>query len=233
VINAVDRHFFREQALATWQETKRLRRDAELLRLLRSSEDWGATADGHGSSRPRRMHQVALRDHAPPTRERSQTVSARANQLVADVTLWFQASVGPQVLEDLVDHAIGKSRVPHSAEWGRGAALVASGDLGELRRLRDLVAMRMPSVVDAVDAGTALGLAISTQPDLAVVDARLGLGSGVDVALTFRTYAPRTRALVLTDEPDRAADVRTVGFDAENRNIPEPTLLAWIARAAA
>jgi hypothetical protein len=66
-----------------------------------------------------------------------------------------------------------------------------------------------------------------------VIDAELELGSGVDLALTLPTYAPKTKALVLTDDPQRAGDVRLVGLDAERRFAPDSALLAWVDVVAA
>jgi len=71
-------------------------------------------------------------------------------------------------------------------------------------------------------------LAIVAQPDLAIFDTRLELGSGVDLAFVLPLYAPRTRTLVLTDDPQQIAAAATVGLDVERRHCPEWALTQWI-----
>ena len=51
---------------------------------------------------------------------------------------------------------------------------MATASMGDLLRFKELVGTEVPYVLGAADAGTALGLAIGTQPDLAVIDTRLG-----------------------------------------------------------
>jgi hypothetical protein len=87
--------------------------------------------------------------------------------------------------------------------------------------------------VGATDAGTTFGLAIAAQPEVAVIDSDLELGSGVDVALMLPLYSPHTNALVLTDDPRRAGDVRVVGLDTHDHSVSDLALLAWASRAAA
>jgi len=141
-------------------------------------------------------------------------------------------SVNTTTLEHLADRAIREWRSPHRdlRRLDGGTALVASANMGELIRFKELVATSVPYVLGASDAGTALGLAIVTQPDLAIVDNRLELASGIDLALNLPFYAPRTRALVLTDDPERAHDVLVVGFETARRHANDSMVLDWIER---
>ncbi len=107
-------------------------------------------------------------------------------------------------------------------------AVVASSDMEELLRVLRLATGRLVNTIGVSDAGTVLGFAIAAQPDIAIIDAHLELGSGVDTALTLPIYAPRTRVLVLTDDPEQAGDVRTVGLDTELRRVSDRALAAWI-----
>jgi len=64
-----------------------------------------------------------------------------------------------------------------------------------------------------------------------VIDNRLELASGVDLALTLPLYA-QTRALVLADDTTHAHDLRVVGLDTERRHIDATTLMSWVDDAA-
>jgi hypothetical protein len=126
------------------------------------------------------------------------------------------------------DDPIGGTRI-----LDQGVALVASAHMGQLLRIKELLGAHVSYVVGATDAGTTLGLAIAAQPDIAVFDTELELGSGVDVALMLPTYSPNTNALVLTDDPGQAGDVRVVGLDADVRSVSNAALLAWAGATAA
>jgi hypothetical protein len=112
-------------------------------------------------------------------------------------------------------------------------ALVASADMNELVRIQETLMGHFSHMLGARDVGTALGLAMAAQPDVAVIDADLELGSGVDAALTLPIFAPHTRVLVLTDDARRAGDVRIVGLDTLHRRVSDPRLLTWAEDLAA
>jgi hypothetical protein len=139
-------------------------------------------------------------------------------------------------LERLANRAIAEwdlSAMTANEQYRHGAGLVACGEMGDHLRMKELLGASLAFVVGATDAGTALGLAIAIQPDVALIDTKLELADGVDVALALPLYAPRTKALVLTDDPLRAAQLHVVGFDAAPRHPTDSALAAWVGRAAA
>ena len=141
-------------------------------------------------------------------------------------------SSGPIFFEDLVDHAIDlKGDIFAEVAIGGHIALVASSDPDKLIRIKQLLGTVVPYTLAVMDGATALGVAIAIQPDLAILDSNLDLANGVDVTLTFPLYAPRTKALVLTDNPEHAVDLRLAGFDANLPNVSDSELLAWTISA--
>jgi len=136
-------------------------------------------------------------------------------------------------LEILVDRAIRGHQAIHAATEAdsKGIALVASMELSTLLRLQELVTSHLGYVVGATDAGTAFGLAMATQPDIAVVDGNLDVGRGADLVLTLPLYAPCTRSLLLTEDLDLMAKARIVGVDVLPHEHSPGALLAWVARA--
>jgi hypothetical protein len=174
-----------------------------------------------------RRAQELARD-AEAARQRSSETTKATAALVA-------LSLSRPTVTHLVDRAISRwsDRVPGSRQLDQGVALVASGDMSELIRIEEILRGHFSYVVGASDVGTTLGLAIATQPEYVVLDERLELGNGVEAALTLPVYAPHTKALVLTDDPQRAEDVRIAGFDTESRHIAGSTLLSWVEGVAA
>ena len=215
-IDPIDRELLRLRALGRWQDSKALRRELW---------DRGERA---------RQRSKDLQDHSATLRERSDVALARAARLIGASTILRDVGLEPSTLEVLADRAIRGWHPPDGdpRTLDRGAALVASASMGELIRFKELVGSRIPYVLGATDAGTALGLAIAMQPDLALIDVRLELASGTDLALTFPFYVPQAKTLVLTDDPERTHRLRTVGFDAQPRHADSTTLLRWIDRAA-
>jgi len=138
-------------------------------------------------------------------------------------------------LEALVDWSIRRTAVSDIglATVRPGAGLVASANVPTVTWIEDMARQRLGLVVGAQDAGTALGLAIASQPDIAIVDERLDLGKGSDLVLVLPIYAPRTKALLLTDDREAAARVRLVGMEAMPRGFSERELSAWLEAAAA
>jgi len=208
-----ERNVLCHQALERWQRSERLR--------ARSAEA--------------RQRAELLCRRAGSTIRRSEAVVDRAGAVIGEAETLIQGSGHAAAIEHLADRAISRWRgtPDRVATLEGGYALVASGEAGDLTRMQQSVGMSVGSVFGASDAGTALGLAIAIQPDLAVIDAKMELADGVDMALALPLYAPRTRALVLTDDRLRAAQVRVVGFDTEARHISDAALGAWIAYAAA
>ena len=134
-------------------------------------------------------------------------------------------------LEVLVDRAIRGAKATHAAREAdsKGIALVASMELSALLRLEELVTSHLGYVVGATDAGTAFGLAIATQPDIAVVDGSLDLGRGADLVFSLPLYAPCTRSLLLTADANLMAKARIVGVDVLPHEHSPGALLSWVA----
>jgi len=116
---------------------------------------------------------------------------------------------------------------------GQAVGLVASINLPTLVHLQQLAGTRLGYVVGAHDAGAALGLAIATQPDVSIIDARLDVANGSDLAAVLPFYAPRTRTLLLTDDHDMAARAQLTGAEVMPRRFSDQALLSWISNAAA
>jgi len=193
-----------------------------------------------GQSQELRARSTAARMRAQLLHERTSAAIGRAEDLlqrqtgivIGEAELLGEDSRHAAALERLADRAI--------ADWGSaamalddGAAVVACGEMGDLLRIKEVLGATLSSVFGATDAGTALGLAIAIQPDVAVIDTKLELADGVDVALALPLYAPRTKTLVLTEDPLRAAQVRVVGFDAAPRHPPDSVLGEWVVNAPA
>lgn len=226
MIDVLDRELLREQAVTRWNEVKRLRHDAVLLKQ-RTAE-----LRGRFESQSARFHE--LRQGAHLAQERARAEVERARKLSEDAAALVGTSSQPMVFEHLVDQAIELSGLTFLDDrLDEGVALVGSADMGELVRMKDLANALLPCTFGAVDAPTVLGLTMTLQPDLAVIDADLDISSGADVVLTFPLYAPQTKALVLTDDPERSRDLRIVGFETQPRDVSDSSLLAWIARSAA
>ena len=115
----------------------------------------------------------------------------------------------------------------------RGIGLAVSIDLPTVLRLQQLIGTQLAKVLGAEDAETALGLAISTQPDISIIDTRLDPANGSDLAVILPFYAPRTKRLLLSDDHDLAAKAQLVGIEVMPREFSEEALLSWVAVAAA
>lgn len=131
-----------------------------------------------------------------------------------------------------VDQAIRRMN-GHGAIWSReeasGVGLAASADFPMLVRL-DKALDTLGRVENAYDAATALGVAIVTQPDVALIDARLDLAKGSDLALLLRLYAPRTRTLVLTESRSLKEGAASREIDALSRRCSDRQLRDWVAK---
>lgn len=202
-IRPYERDLLRAQALVTWAQSQDLRRRAALARQHAEEVQWRAEA--------------AL--------EHSEEIIRRTARLLD--------APGRTAVSLLVDRTIrGWGANGQRSTLDQTVGLVAAGEMTELIRLKALCGSRLRHVVGASDVGTALGLAIVTQPDLAVFDTRLELGSGVDLAMVLPLYAPRTRTLVLTDDPRQLANAEVVGLDAEHRHPSASALVSWIGELA-
>ncbi len=164
----------------------------------------------------------------------AQMMLPRCDQITASSVILLEECEARRVITANVDRAIRHwtEDIQGADDLDRPVAVVASADLGELLRILPLTQGRFRAI-GADDVGTTLGLAIVAQPAIAIVDAELGLGSGVDAGMTLSIYAPATRVMVLTDDPGRAADLSIVGLGTEHRDVSDSTLLNWIEDRAA
>ncbi len=158
----------------------------------------------------------------------------KPNQITACSMAVLAESEARRVIASNVDRAICEwtERFRDADQLNEPVAVMASANQYELLRILQL-SLGHFCAIGTNDVGTTLGLAIAAQPIVAIIDAELELGNGVDTALTLPIYAPSTRILVLTDDPERAADLRIVGLDTEHRDVSDGTLRAWIEDKAA
>ena len=249
MIDDLERERLRRQARVDWEKAKRLRRRAAELRsasidTVRAARELGSRAEGLRSASAEKayaaeelrreaaglalakdLHVRSTDDHPPQAPAQLSPDAASPGR-----------TVNPTLLEALVDQTIRRwdPREEEEAEAkGQGVGLVASINLPTLVRLEQLTGSRLGYVVGANDAGAALGLAIATQPDISIVDTRLDLANGSDLAAILPFYAPRTKTLLLTDDHDLAARAQLVGADVMSRRFSDQDLLSWISNAAA
>jgi len=101
---------------------------------------------------------------------------------------------------------------PYPRERRHGSlGLLAMTDLGGMVAVYQAATKRSWRIVDAVDGATAVGVAMLTQPDCAVLDSNLPTLAGLEVADGIRHYAPHTAVLVLTRDGDIDAQARHAG----------------------
>jgi hypothetical protein len=89
-----------------------------------------------------------------------------------------------------------------------GVGLVTAGRLQHVGELHHALHQRLPQVLSARDPAVAVGLAIVTQPDVALVadDEALPAMSGLDAAFLIQQCAPNASVMLFTS--DREADAR-------------------------
>jgi hypothetical protein len=215
MIDARMRGVLRRRAVEAWDEAKRLHHEtarviAEAQRGVQSSQ------------------------HSRAQRSSTASPSSGAEDFRPIWAGHFSLSITAREVEYLTDRAIRKcnpSNEDREAADG-GAGLVASAHRSTLGRLESLVGKRTGFLATARDAGTALGLVIGTQPDVAVVDSRLGVANGADLVLTVPFYAPRTRVLLLADDAV-AAVAQAAGIEVLSSHFSDEALQCWIAEWAA
>lgn len=232
MIEANDRKVLKGKARERWEELKHLRPEVAYQCL----SEGNCRSEGH---RLHVMEVVGQRAGAVRTRplrngQRDRSLSERTWRLFQQSGIPSADFGGRTLLETLADGALALRTLEAQYDgYNELTALVASADLNEVIRIKEVIGNRCGYVLGALDAGTALGLAINSQPDFAIIDTHLEVADGGDLVLTFPFYAPQTKALVLTDEAKREHDIRTVGYEVRPRNAADETLLDWIAHAAA
>lgn len=204
------RELLRRQALHAWENSKQLHQDATALVL--QARDVRRMV--------RRRRKVRTEPFSDLVHHLDEPVSGRQALAAHELEFW-------------ADHAIrgfGASPAEHGTAGGAG--LVASVNLPTLARVQKLVEGHLGHVMGARDAGTTLGLAITAQPDIAIIDTNLGLARGADVVVTLPRYAPNTKALLLSDDEETAARVGAVGIDTLPHDSSDDRLSSWVAAAA-
>lgn len=95
-----------------------------------------------------------------------------------------------------------------------GVGLVTAGRLQHVGELHHALHQRLPQVLSARDPAVAVGLAIVTQPDVALVadDDALPLISGLDAALLIQQCAPSASVMLFTRDGDADARARDAGI---------------------
>ncbi|HUE61003.1 MAG TPA: hypothetical protein VMO88_15640 [Acidimicrobiales bacterium] len=215
MVEARIREALRRRAVEAWDDTKRLHH--ETARVIVEAQ-----------------HGVQSSQQARAQRSSTPSPSSGAEDLRPIWAGHFSLSITAREVEYLADRAIRKSKtaIEDREAADGGAGLVASAHQSTLARLESLVGERTGFLATARDAGTALGLVISTQPDVAVVDSRLGVANGADLVLTVPFYAPRTRVLLLADD-DVAAVAQAAGIEVLSSRFSDEALQCWVAEWAA
>jgi len=207
-----ERVLLRQQALSRWQRSRVLR--------LRAAEAQARAQERIGRAARAVARSKELQRNAP-------------GSVIGDAAILMEGPTA-QAIDHLADQVIRQSQ---ASSWTAGhshepSVLVASGHLAELLRLRALASGSFPWVLEAGNAGTALGLAVALQPEAAIIDTRLDLADGMGVALALPLYAPRTKVLVLVDDPDRSAAIENAGFEAAPHGSPDAMVQSWIEKVA-
>lgn len=83
-----------------------------------------------------------------------------------------------------------------------GLGLVVASRMSRVASLHEALHERLGRVWTARDPADAVGLAITTQPDVALVDDDLPVMSGLDTAVLIRCYAPESSVLLFTDDEE-------------------------------
>ena len=215
-IDPIERDLLRQRALEQWREAKALAHRDDLSELAADI----------------RERTTVLIERADTLQRRADEAVAQARQLIESTAVLKGRLPPSTAIEMNVDRAIDSLRLVDPRDMNVGAALIASANVNGLTEMRDLVATKLSYVRLASNAGTALGLGIVMQPDVAILDALLGRVTGADLAMTLRLLAPQTRILVLIDDPARAASLVIHGIDTTGRSPDPPTLLDWVGAAA-
>lgn len=131
-----------------------------------------------------------------------------------------------------VDTVIG-AQAP-AAETGEGVGLVAAGRPDQLLELQDALSRRLREVWRAPDPAVAVGLAITMQPDLAlIVDTDLPIIGGLETARMIRLYAPRAGLLLLTGDAGVERMAHDSGIQTADPSLSPGELLATVDRLVA
>jgi hypothetical protein len=141
-----------------------------------------------------------LQHHSREVRQTAETLRAVARSLRVDVL-------------DRV-HRILDAQAHAGEVTAYGVGLVTAGRLQHVGELHHALHQRLPQVLSARDPAVALGLAIVTQPDVALVadDDSLPAISGLDAALLIHQCAPNASVLLFTNDRQTDSRARDVGI---------------------
>ena len=189
---------------------------------------WRRSQELHG-------HSVGSRKRAGDVQTRAAAARERASEVIEHAAGLVQRSSTAATIDYLANRVVATWNPPQFDlhQLDQGAAIMASGSMYEMIRGKELLGEKVPYVLGATDAGTALGLVIASQPDVAIIDQRLELADGVDLALSLPAFAPHMKVLVLTDDPVRAADLDVVGLESRGHDASDALLRSWIEKAVA
>ena len=226
-LSATERAGARDLALARWREDTAP--ETRRASVLRHSESRYNRAIG------KRLQSAHVVGRALNRNAQAKRLTRQTKALVFDAHELLRRSERPATLEYLVEGTITRLSLPlldPRLGTRRGVGLAASTRPRRLFHSARLLGHELSRVVRATDAGTALGLAITLQPDLAIIDSSLGLASGIDLARVLSLYSPATRCLVLTDDDESAEELRALGIETEKRDADNVSILRWIRRVA-
>ena len=95
---------------------------------------------------------------------------------------------------------------------GGGVGLVAAHHMLRIGVLHDVVHVSMDFVYAAADAPAAVAVAITHQPDVAVVDDDIAVTGGLDAIRIIHAYAPEAKLLLITDRAGSREHARLEGI---------------------
>ena len=162
-----------------------------------------------------------LRDRAvsawnAATRVRAASMGLKSESRDAREASRTLRSVALSLRDDVVDRV---NRIldaqAHAGEvTAYGVGLVTAGRLQHVGELHHALHRRLPQVLSARDPAVAVGLAIVTQPDVALVadDDALPAITGLDAALLIQQCAPNAAVLLFTSDRHADARAREVGI---------------------
>lgn len=167
--------------------------------------------------------------------ERAEWASAVSTSLNVDATL---ARLRSDALREASLRAI-QTAIEGRHETGplvpnrMGVGLVAASRGDRMSRLHDAVHACTGRVYAASDGPTAVGLAISEQPDVAVVEDHLAIMSGLEAAIVMRAFNPCGATLLITSDPDADREARGLGIATQGPSASLEQLLATLGSLVA